>query len=127
MDFFNSLVTKPDMEIIIDEIDGRKKYPFKSKDNKEVRLPTYYDREDVCGKLILSLKSAKKFEHQGIKVELIGAIEHLTDKKNVTKFITLTRDIEPPSTITNDVSTCFRFNNVEKLYESYIGTNMQVR
>lgn len=128
MEYFSSLVTKPDLEIILDEIDGRKKYPFKTRKGDEVRLPTFHDREHVSGKLIINLKSAKKLEHTGIKIELVGCIEHLQDKKNVSKFITLTRDLEPAGVITNEITTLpFKFTNVEKQYESYIGNNMQVR
>ncbi len=127
MNYLNSLVTKPDIEIIIDEIDNRKKHSFKDLQNKQVRLPTFYDREDICGKVVISVKS-NKFEHQGIKIELIGLIDNVTDKKLSSKFITLTRDLEAPSTITNEVSTYnFRFNNVEKQYETYNGISMKVR
>lgn len=127
MDYLTSFVTKPEMEIHLDGIEGRKKYPFKT--NKgEVRLTTYHDRETVTGKLFINLKSAKKLEHQGIKIELVGCLEHLQDKKNVSRFIALTRDLEPPGTITNEKTQLdFKFGNVEMEYESYLGTNMQVR
>jgi len=128
MDYLNSLMIKPEIEVIIDEIDGRKKHSFKNKSGEETRLATFFDREDVCGKLIINMKSVKKFEHLGIKIELIGAIEQNQDKKNCTKFITLTRDLEPPSSICNEVTTLpFRFTNVEKQYESYFGVAMRVR
>lgn len=128
MDYFSSLVSKPEIEIILDEKDGRKKYPFKTRKGDEIRLPTYHDTEHVSGKVIINLKSAKKLEHNGIKVELVGCIEHLQDKKNVSKFITLTRDLEPAGIITNEVTTLtFKFTNVEKQYESYIGNNLQIR
>lgn len=128
MDYLNSLMIKPEMEIIIDEIDGRKKSSFKSKNGEATRLATFFDREDVCGKLIINIKSVKRFEHLGIKVELIGAIEQVQDRKNCTKFITLTRDLEPPSSISNEVTTLtFKFTNVEKQYESYFGESMRVR
>lgn len=128
MDYFSSLVSKPDLEIILDEKDGRKKYPFLTRKGDEVRLPTFHDTEHISGKLIINLKSAKKMEHNGIKVELVGCIEHLLDKKNVSKFITLTRDLEPAGIITNEVTTLpFKFTNVEKQYESYVGNNAQIR
>ncbi len=50
----------------------------------------------MSGKVIVKLEKAKKFEHQGVKVEIMGLIELEKDKKNPTKFIHLTRDIEPP-------------------------------
>jgi vacuolar protein sorting-associated protein 26 len=127
MDYLSSLVTKPEMEILIDGIDGRKKYAFKTKKG-EVRMTTYHDRETVTGKLVINLKSAKKLEHSGIKLELVGCLEHLQDKKNVSRFIALTRDLEPPGVITNEKTQLeFKFNNVDMQYESYLGSNMQVR
>lgn len=128
MDFFNSLVTKPDIEILVDEIEDRKRHTFKDTKGENIKLPTFYDREDVSGKIIINLNKAKKLEHTGIKVELIGSIEHIKDKKNMSRFIALTRDLEPPGIITNDVTQLsFKFTNVEKQYESYMGNNMQVR
>lgn len=128
MDIFNSLITKPDIEIIIDEIPDRKRHSFKSKKGETVKLPTFYDRENISGKIVINLNKAKKFEHTGIRVEVIGAIEHLQDKKNSSKFIALTRDLEPPGVLNNDVTQLnFKFTNVEKGYESYQGNNVQVR
>lgn len=127
MDYFSSLITKPDIEIVIDEVENRKKYPFKTPKG-EIRLPTFFDREHVSGKLIINLKSAKRLEHTGIKIELVGCIEHLQDKKNVSKFIALTRDLEAPGILTNEITKLeFKFTNVEKQYESYLGNSMQVR
>ena len=128
MDFFNSLVTKPEVEILIDDNEDRKRSAFKNLKGELSRLPTFYDREHVSGKILINLNKAKKLEHQGIKIELIGAIEHLQDKKNVTKFIALTRDLEPPGIITNDITQlAYKFTNVEKQYETYLGNNMQIR
>lgn len=48
---------------------------------------------------MIQLNSSKKLDHEGIKVELIGYIDVLSDKKSLSKFITLTRDLEPPGNI----------------------------
>ena len=78
--------------------------------------------------MIVNLNKAKKLEHSGIKVELYGTIEHHQDKKNVSRFISLLRDLEPPGTLNNEVTTLnFKFTNVEKQYETYMGSNMLVR
>lgn len=128
MEFFNSLVTKPDIEILIDDFEGRKRSSFKDRKGEMIKLPTFYDREDVTGKILINLNKAKKLEHNGIKIELIGSIEHHQDKKNTSKFIALTKDLEPPGVLTNEITQLsFKFTNVEKQYETYMGNNMQVR
>lgn len=127
MDFFNSLVSKPEMEIIIDEIQGRKKSTFKRKNDEKIKMPTFHDRETISGKVIVNLNKLKKFEHTGIRIQLVGCIEHFQDKKNSSKFITLNRDLEPPGIINNDITQIpFKFNNVDMQYETYYGLNMRV-
>jgi vacuolar protein sorting-associated protein 26 len=108
-------------------VKGRKRLKVKEK-NDFIKLPTFYDRENVTGKVIINLNKLKNIEHKGIKIELLGVIENLTDKKNISKFITLIRDLEPPGALNNEVTTLnFSFNNVEKQYETYRGAGVQVR
>jgi vacuolar protein sorting-associated protein 26 len=95
---------------------------------KWFKLPTFFDRENVSGKVIINLNKSKKFDHTGIKIELMGMIEHMHDKKNMSRFISLTRDLEPPGILTTEISNMnFNFTNVEKQYETYRGNNMSVR
>lgn len=122
------MISKPTIDIIIDEIPGRKKLEIKEKSGEGVKLATFRDRENITGKVIINLNKIKKFEHKGIKIELIGMIENLHDKKNVSKFINLTKDLEPPAFITTEITNInFSFTNVEKQYETFRGNNMQVR
>ena len=39
------------------------------------RLPALYDREDVRGKVSISLGAPKIYEHKGIKIDLVGLID----------------------------------------------------
>jgi len=74
------------------------------------------------------MNKTKKLEHQGIKIELIGLIEHYQDKKNVSRFIALAKDLDPPGNLTTEITNFnFSFSNVEKQYETYRGSNMMVR
>jgi vacuolar protein sorting-associated protein 26 len=102
---------------------------MKIKDKNEfIKLPTYHDRENVTGKVIINLNKVKSLEHKGIKIELVGIIENLQDKKSVSRFIALTKDLEPPGIISTEITNLtFSFNNVEKEYETYRGNNVQVR
>ena len=88
--------------------------------------------EDMVGKLNFVLKKGKKFEHQGIKIELYGriGIKHIdiTYEKNQTSdFISLSRELEPPGAITQNVSIPFSFNKVDKSYETYTGRYCKLR
>ena len=119
---------KPTVDIIINEISARKRYTVREKSGETVKLPTFHDREDVSGKVIINLNKLKKLEHTGIKIELTGLIEQLNDKKNVSRFITITRDLEPSGIITNEVTNIsFEFKNVEKQFETYRGNNIVVK
>jgi vacuolar protein sorting-associated protein 26 len=58
----------------------------------------------------------------------MGLIEHNEDKKNVSRFIALAKDLEPPGILSQEVTTLnFNFNNVEMQYETYRGSKMTVR
>ena len=55
----------------------------------------------------------KNLEHKGIKIELMGLIEHNEDKKNVSRFIALSKDLEPPGILSQEVTTInFNFNSL---------------
>lgn len=79
------------------------------------------DKEDVNGKVGIYLQKGKPIEHMGIWVELLGLIENSFDKTQNFQFLNLTRELEPPGTLSNDMTYDFDFKNVEKAYESYQG------
>ena len=64
--------------------------------------------------MLINLSKGKKFEHLGIKVELIGLIENYIDPKQNTQFLALVRDLEPPGALNDNVSYDFAFNRVDK-------------
>jgi vacuolar protein sorting-associated protein 26 len=58
----------------------------------------------------------------------MGLIEHNEDKKKVSTFIALAKDLEPPGALSQEVTTLnFNFNGVEKQYETYRGSKITVR
>ena len=116
------------MDIIIDEVPNRKRISVSEKNGEATKLPSFTDRENVTGKVIINLNKTKKLEHTGIKIELVGLIENLQDKKNVSRFISLAKDLEPPGVLSTEITNLpFSFSSVEKQYETYRGNNMQVR
>ena len=107
---------------------NRKRISIKEKNGDMTKLPTFNDRENVTGKVIINLNKTKKMEHTGIKIELVGLIENLQDKKNVSRFISLAKDLEPPGSLSTEITNLpFSFSSVEKQFETYRGNNMQVR
>ena len=92
-----------------------------------MKLPAFYDKENVTGEVEIQLTS-KSFDHNGIKIMLLGIIESTTDAKNVSQFITLTKELDPPGTLYNQVNKFkFAFMNVEKSYESFRGVEVNVK
>lgn len=83
--------------------------------------------EDVSGRLSINLKKGKKIQHQGIKVELLGCIDINYEKNQTSDFISLSRELEPPGTITDNSVIPFAFNKVDKQYETYQGRFCRVR
>ena len=116
------------MDIIIDEVPGRKRISVREKSGEATKLATFYDRENITGKVIINLNKTKKLEHTGIKIELVGLIENLQDKKNLSRFISLAKDLEPPGILSTEITNLpFSFSSVEKQFETYRGNNTQVR
>lgn len=84
--------------------------------------------ETVSGKVIINLNRAKKFEHKGIKLELMGIIQGTKDLKDTLKFISLTQDLETIGMLTTEVNTYpFKFMNVQKQFETYRGVGKNVK
>lgn len=70
----------------------------------------------------------KKLEHHGIRVEFVGQIEMFYDRGNHHDFLSLVRQLDPPGEL-NVPSKVYKFDfqQVEKPYESYTGTNVRLR
>jgi len=88
------------INVNIDE--KRKLFKLVEKNGNVSRLATLYDKEEVKGKVKLNLGSPKIFEHKGIKLELIVAIENTKDKKDSFKFLSLTNELQNIGVLTNE-------------------------
>jgi len=101
MDIIQNLISgaKPTIKIEFTPVENRPEKSFRKSNGAYINLPTYYDGENVSGKVYIYLNSSKKLEHEGIKVDLIGIIDMNNDKKNQSRFITLTKDLEPSGKI----------------------------
>ncbi|KAB7507310.1 Vacuolar protein sorting-associated protein 26B-like [Armadillidium nasatum] len=109
-------------------MENRKMAEIKTEDGKKERYFLYYDGESVSGKVNITLKkTGSRLEHQGIKIEFIGQIELYYDRGNHHEFASLVKELARPGELTNNTSFDFEFNQVEKPYESYSGTNVRLR
>jgi vacuolar protein sorting-associated protein 26 len=126
MNFFSSLFSKPNVEILLNEIPKRRCVYLRDENHNRIKFPSFYDRENIEGKIILSINN-NSFSHNGIKVQIVGLIENKLDKK-IYEFISLSKDICPASKLNNQINTFeYTFNNVEKIYESYRGINLNIK
>lgn len=100
---------------------------FLSNDVHEGRsLPLFYDGESISGKVNVNLK-AKKLEHKGIQIEVIGIIELFQDKSNQYEFLSEAILLAGPEVVTTNRNYDFCFNNVNKPHESFSGINVTCR
>ena len=121
------MFSKPTVEIAVDEVPGRRPVYLRDEDYKKMKLPAFYDKENVTGEVQISI-SSRSFSHNGIKIMLVGIIENNDEGKTSSQFITLTKELDPPGTLRNQVSKFkFAFSNVEMDYESYRGIEVNVR
>lgn len=90
------------------------------------RLPLFTTGETIKGVVHVAPIPGKKFEHRGVRVELVGQIEQYGDR-STTDFLTLSRDLEPAGEIAAPKSVGFEFRHVEMQHESYHGINVRVR
>jgi vacuolar protein sorting-associated protein 26 len=75
--FFGTSCT---VDVSLDAEENRRTAPL-GRDKKGDRGYIYTDGEDVCGTAVVSIRPGKKIDHQGIKVELIGQVDMLYDKR----------------------------------------------
>ena len=119
---FSGIFTKPTVDIILDEVEGRKRAKIYEINDSITRLPLFYDKEDISGKIIIKLPQGKTFEHKGIKLELMGIIQSISDPNDSLKFISLTSELESIGILSKEVNTFeFKFSSVQKQFETYHG------
>lgn len=89
------------------------------------KIPVYRGDDKISGRI--DVRSRKKFEHQGIKVELVGLIEVAGEAGQSSTFMSNGLDLEPPGTKTEDQVYNFAFAIFQKPYESYYGNSVKLR
>lgn len=115
------------VSIQLQEEKDRTQVEVKGDKKARLKFPLYFDGESVVGKVTIQTKDKKPFEHNGIKIEFVGNIELFYDRGNHYEFTSIKQELSEPGEILQNTSFDFRFNNVEKLYESYHGINVKLR
>jgi len=89
------------------------------------KLPLYIGNEPVKGKVNIKFESgAKKIEHLGIKIYLVGTIKSTSG--TTSDFVSVVKELEPPGELTSSKTYEFNFENVERQHESYNGINISL-
>lgn len=119
--------TPLEIEIRLENEESRKHAEVKNPHGRIDKLPIYMDGESVKGVVTLFTKEGKRVEHQGVKVQLLGAIETNNDGLSSSNFLSLATELAAPGQLVHFESYPFEFRNVEKQYESYRGKNARLR
>ena len=90
-------------------------------------LPIYSCVEPISGVVHISLHPGKKVEHSGIKLEAIGQVEVLGEKKKEkVKFSFLVKELRAPGTLFQSEMHNFDFN-IERVHETFRGKRIHIR
>jgi vacuolar protein sorting-associated protein 26 len=60
------------IDVILDPTERKKFWKMKDANKNISKLQIYTGQDDISGNIVVKLESGKKFEHLGIRVELIG-------------------------------------------------------
>lgn len=66
-------------------------------------------------------------DHQGVKVELVGQVEMLSDRSGSYDFFCISKDLAPPGTMLDSKQFQWKFGAVDKQCETYHGKNARLR
>ncbi|OII71730.1 vacuolar protein sorting targeting protein 26 [Cryptosporidium ubiquitum] len=123
---FLSSINACNLELSINQDVGRKSAPL-SKNRKGEKGLIFSDGEDISGVAVVVVKPGRKLDHQGIRVEVIGQIDVIYDQSSSYDFFSITKDLEPSGSLFETKQYKWKFNAVDKPYETYYGTNIQLR
>ncbi|KAI8150378.1 vacuolar protein sorting-associated protein 26-domain-containing protein [Fennellomyces sp. T-0311] len=117
-----------DVKVQLTNTDKRKSFDVAvNKAQPREKLPLYFDREPVEGKVMIKVGHGKRLEHNGIRVECVGSIVIFNDSSQSKEFLCLSQELAAPGELRQNTTMEFEFRNVEKQYECYYGVNVQLR
>jgi len=128
MNFFKSVLGSPAaIEIELEEASTRTTIDVAGPDepSKIVKLPLFVENEAIRGSVKIQLDNgAKKLEHVGIRLSLIGVIKSTSG--NVHEFLSVVKELESPGQFLEGKTYPFDFSQVERKHESYNGINISL-
>lgn len=127
MAFLFGFGTSAELEIILNDAETRDRTLVKDENGVDQELLLYSGTETVSGRVNVIVPPGKKFEHLGVKIELIGQIELYNDRSNPTEFQSLVQLFEEAGELSGSKSYEFEFKDVDKQYETYSGINTRLR
>ena len=72
---FSSFTSAPTINISFNGVENKKKKSFRLQNKEEsIEVPLYGGNEAVSGKIDVIVQPGKKYEHLGVKIEMIGHI-----------------------------------------------------
>lgn len=148
--FFTFSSVPVEIEIKLQGEEGRRQVEVKGEKDQRELCAVYYDGESVSGQVNVRVKDGKKYQHDGIRIELIGSIgetimfdifprgsgwsairksllELFYDRGNHYEFVSLSQELAAAGELRHAEKYDFIFKNVEKQYESYAGINVKLR
>jgi len=117
------------LEVKLDGLESRKYIAITDKNGKIAEIPLFFGDEKMSGTLEIKLQSQneKTINHQGVKIDVVGRVECLSDPKQSFDFMSTGNVLEATGMITLEKSYKFAFNDVIKQYPHYSGTLFLIR
>ena len=118
---------KVEIELAQNEKEKRKTITVDGPEGAKLILPIFTQGEAIEGKVRVVLPPGKKLDHIGIRLEVIGIIDLFYDRTNSQEFTSRCDELETQGQLDKTKEYDFKFENVNMQYESYNGTNVQLR
>ena len=104
--------TPVDIDIVLDDAEGRSMVDVKLDKNRREKAPLYMDGESIKGAVTVRPKDGKRLEHTGIKVQFIGTIEMFFDRGAHYEFLSLVQELAAPGELQHPQTFPIHFRNV---------------
>jgi vacuolar protein sorting-associated protein 26 len=106
---------------------AQKSITVTDKKGQRQSIPCYTNKDTITGEVKVYPTPGKRVDHQGIRVQLVGEIELVSERGHPHEFLSLVRDVAPPGDLFSAQTFPFEFRSVEMEYESYKGTQVRLR
>ncbi|KAJ3426194.1 vacuolar protein sorting-associated protein [Anaeramoeba flamelloides] len=116
------------IEISFTNVENRQTINQTIGESKEITpLFIYSSGDNITGEVKIKIKNSKKLEYRNISIAFIGQIELTYDPGNPTIFITEKVLVAKGGILTGSNDYSFNFQRKRMRYESYKGTNVNLR